>query len=95
MRVAGWLGWIGVLLLAHGAAIAQDLALYEGEAVVESQSDAARDAALPQALAAALVRAFTPGMRQRLAANASAPDERFTFARMLSDTDAELRRWLR
>ena len=48
-----------------------------------------------EALAAALVRAFTPGMRQRLAANASAPDERFTFARMLSDTDAELRRWLR
>lgn len=48
-----------------------------------------------EALAAALAQAFAPGMRQRLAAGATAPDERFTFARMLSDTDAELRRWLR
>lgn len=74
MRVAVWLGWIGALLLAHGAAIAQDLALYEGEAVVESQSEAARNAALPQALAAALVRltgdpavASDPAIRPELA----------------------------
>jgi uncharacterized protein len=53
-----WLrGVLGALLLVvGGVAMAQDLTLYEGEAVVDSQSEAARDAALPQALAAALVR---------------------------------------
>jgi hypothetical protein len=45
-------------LLALGAftASAQDLELYEGEVVVPSQSEAVRQAALPKALAAALVR---------------------------------------
>ncbi|MCK7593677.1 DUF2066 domain-containing protein [Pseudomarimonas salicorniae] len=45
-------------LLALGAASAQaqEIELYEGEVSVPGQSDAARDAALPQALAASLVR---------------------------------------
>jgi hypothetical protein len=45
-----------LLALSSLNALAQDAELYEGEVVVPSQSEAARQAALPTALAAALVR---------------------------------------
>lgn len=45
-----------LLCCASGSLLAQDIELYEGEVAVASQSEAAREAALPQALAAALVR---------------------------------------
>lgn len=55
MRILrGLLGW--ALALCGGLALAQDIELYEGEVAVPGQSEAAREAALPQALAAALVR---------------------------------------
>jgi len=46
------------------------------------------------ALAAALQYAFQAGKRQQLAANTQADMQRFTFARMVEQTDAILRRYL-
>lgn len=47
---------IGLLWMIAAVASAQDTDLYEGEVIVANQSQAAREAALPGALAAALVR---------------------------------------
>jgi len=83
LTYSGWQGMFQVIrgcvaallvLLLAGGVQAQDPDLYEGEVVVDSQSDAARQAALPRALAAALVRltgdaeiASDPGMAGELA----------------------------
>lgn len=54
LRYCTLLLWMGLGL--SGAALAQDIDLYEGEVLVSNQSEAARQAALPQALAASLLR---------------------------------------
>ena len=50
-----WLAGVW-LLLAGFPLLAQELALYEGEVAVPSQSESDRNAALPQALAQVLVK---------------------------------------